>query len=277
MRTSISVLALLSTVGACGGRAHDAPDAFHWEAQIEPGSTIHLRTVTGRIDVAPAHDRQLRVSGSTHWVGRTDPIHFAWRRDGEEVYVCALWSSRGKCSDSGDSFGGSGHSWLDMFSLFKHRSRDGVASIRVELPVGVTVDAHTMNGTISLVGTTAGVRARTLNGSIDIEHAGGPIDARGTNARISVSVDSLGPEDEVTLKTVNGSTTASMPAGVDGDVKLSTVNGTIRSDFPITTEGDGSSHRIRGQIGSSSREIVLETVNGNVSLLKSGSGQKGEP
>src|ERR1051326_1885659 len=123
MRTSVSVLVLACTVAACGGRAHDEPDAFHWQTQVEPGTTLHLSTVTGRIDVAPAPDRQLRVTGSTHSVGR-NPIHFASRQDGDEVYVCALWRSRGNCSNNGDSFG-SGHSWLDMFSLFKHRSSGG--------------------------------------------------------------------------------------------------------------------------------------------------------
>ena len=275
MRTPMSVLSLLCAVAACGRRAHDAQDAFHWEAQINPGAKIHLTTVTGRIDVAPAHDRQLRVSGSTHWVGRKDPIRFAWRQDGDEVYVCALWSSRGTCSDRGNSFGGSGGSWLDMFSLFKHRSTDGVASIKVELPAGVAVDAHTMNGSISLVGTTGGVEARTLNGSINIQQAGGPIDARGTNASIEVSVDSLGPDDEVTLKSVNGSATVVVPPEVEGEVRLRTVNGGVRSDFPINAER-ANNHEIRGQIGQSSREITIETVNGNASLLKANGPSKGQ-
>jgi putative adhesin len=272
MRTSVSVLVLACIVAACGGRAHDEPDAFHWQAQVEPGSTLHLSTVTGRIDVAPAPDRQLRVTGSTHSVGR-NPIHFASRQDGDEVYVCALWRSRGSCSDNGDSFG-SGHSWLDMFSLFKHRSTGGAASIKVELPPGVSVEAHTTNGQISLVGTRGGVKARTLNGSINIQNAAGPIDARATNASIDVSLDSLGPEDEITLKTINGSTTVIAPAGVEGDVRLRTVNGSVRSDFPITAEGRSSSHELRGQIGQSSREITIETVNGNVSLLKANGASK---
>lgn len=274
MRIPISAVALLFLVGACGRREHDAPDAFHWEAQLDPGAKLHLTTASGRIEVAPAHDRQLRVTGSTHWVGRKDPIHFAWRQDGDEVYVCALWSSRGSCSDRGDSFGGSRWSWLDMFSLFKHRSTGGMASIKVELPPGVAVEAHTMNGSISLLGTRAGATARTLNGSIDIQDAAGPIDARGTNSSIHVSLDSLGPEDEVTLKSVNGSATVVAPPEVQGEVRLRTVNGGVRSDFPITAER-ANNHEIRGQIGQSTREITVETVNGNASLLKGSGTAKG--
>jgi hypothetical protein len=223
--------------------------------------------MTGRIEVIPADGRSARVAGSTHWVGRKDPIRFAAHRDGDDVYVCALWSSRGDCTDD-RGFSGSDHSWLDMFSLFKRRSTNAMASLRLSLPPGVRVDAHTMNGSISMVGATAGATARTLNGSINIEHSAGPIEARGTNGSIDVSLDSIGPDDELTLQSVNGSMTAVVPADFEGEVQLSTVNGGVRSDFPITTDGEISKHKLHGQIGSSSREVVLKTVNGNISLLK---------
>ena len=266
MRTLVSLLALCA-VTACGRRAHDSPDAFRWEAEVEPGTTIHLRTGSGRIEVVPGSGRFARVSGSTHWVGRNDPIHFAWKRDGDEVYVCALRSTRGDCNENSKSFG-NGHSWLDIFSLFKRRSTDAAASFQVELPTAVKVDASTMNGSISLAGVTGGIEARTLNGSISISRAAGPIEAKATNGSIEAMVDSLGEDDPVVLEGVNGSMTAVLPADLEADVQLSTVNGGIRSDFAVTTEGELSKHRLRGQIGRSSREVVLKTVNGNVSLLR---------
>jgi DUF4097 and DUF4098 domain-containing protein YvlB len=155
-----------------------------------------------------------------------------------------------------------------MFSLFKRRSTDARASFRVELPSQVKVDASTMNGAIALAGVTGGINARTLNGSIDINHAAGAVDAKSTNGSIAAVIDSLGSDDEVALEGVNGSMTAVLPQDLEAEIQLSTVNGGIRSDFDVTTQGELSKHRLHGQIGSSSREIVLKTVNGNVSLLK---------
>ena len=266
MRMLFSLLAL-GAVTACGRRAHDSPDAFRWEAELEPGSTIHLRTGSGRIEVVPGSGRFARVSGATHWVGRNDPIHFVWKRDGDEVYVCALRNKRNGCEEGSSSFGDD-HSWLDIFSLFKHRSTEAAASFRVELPTAVKVDATTMSGSISLAGVTGGIDARTLNGSINISRAAGPIEAKATNGSIEAMVDSLGEDDPIVLEGVNGSMTAVLPGNLQADVQLSTVNGGIRSDFAVTTEGELSRHRLRGQIGSSSREVVLKTVNGNVSLLR---------
>ena len=276
MRTLVSLVALCA-VTACGRRAHDSPDAFRWEAELEPGTTIHLRTGSGRIDVVPGSSRFARVSGATHWVGRNDPIHFAWKRDGDEVYVCALRSKRGDCEESSGSFG-EGHSWLDVFSLFKRRSTNAAASFQVELPTDVKVDARTMTGSISVAGITGGVDARTVNGSINISHVAGPIEAKATNGSIEAVVDSVGEDDPIVLEGVNGSMTAVLPADLEAQVQLSTVNGGIRSDFAVTTEGELSKHRLRGQIGSSSREVVLKTVNGNVSLLsRSGEETADEP
>ena len=266
MRTLFSLVALCALT-ACGRRAHDSPDAFRWEAELQPGTTIHLSTGSGRIEVIPGSGRFARVSGATHWVGRNDPIRFAWKRDGDELYVCALRSKRGGCEEGSGSFGND-HSWLDIFSLFKRRSTDAAASFHVELPTAVKVDARTMNGSIALVGVTGGVDARTVNGSINISHAAGPIEAKATNGAIEAVVDSLGADDPIVLEGVNGSMTAVLPADLEADVKLSTVNGWIRSDFAVTTEGELSKHRLRGQIGTSSRDVVLKTVNGNVALLR---------
>ena len=268
MRWLLPLLALLCAATACGRRTHDVPDAFRWEEEVAPGTTIHLRTLSGGIEVTPAAGRSARVAGSTHWVGRQDPVHFAWTREGSDIYVCALWTKRADCTEDSDGFARSGHSWLDMFSLFKRRPTNVVASLRLALPVGVKVDARATNGTITLHGATAGITAHALNGSINIANSSGPVEAKGTNANISVALDSLKPDDHVLLETVNGNMTASLPSSLDGDVELSTVNGRVRSDFPIRIYGDESRHKLHGQIGKSSREVLLRTVNGNVSLLK---------
>lgn len=270
MRRSWLLLLVLVGSAACGRRAHDSQDAFRWEQEIPPGSTIHLRTRSGRIEVIPSDGRSASVVGSTRWLGRKDPIHFAWSQNENDVYVCAMWTARGKCNEHSDGLRGSDDSWLDIFSLFKHPSTNAAATLRVSLPAGVKVDARTVNGSISMNGATNGITARTLNGSIEIEKSAGSVEAEGTNGSIEVALDSLAPEDRVILRSVNGSATAVLPADIQGSVQLSTVNGTVRSDFPIDVEGTLKRNKIQGQIGNSSREVQLRTVNGNVSLLKQG-------
>lgn len=271
MRT-IALLVLLPLLGACGGRQHDVADAFHWNTELPPGSTLHLRTSSGRIEVTPAHGNTASFSGSKRWVGRNDAVHFSWARNGDDVWVCAMTGAGGNCGPSyrpSDEHG----SWLDMFSLFKRRPTHVEASISVELPPGVRVDARSNIGEVEIHGTHGGVTARTLSGAIDIDGVAGPIDAHSVNGAVDVAVDSLAPNDPVSVETVNGGVTVKLPPNTQGSVDLSTINGEVQSEFPLVASGEIASHRLRGQIGSSSREIRLKTINGSVELLK----QSGEP
>lgn len=264
---SIALLALLCTLAACNGRMHDVEDAFHWQTELPPGSTLHLRTSTGRIEVAPAHGTTANVVGSKRWKGRNDAVHFSWVRNGGDVWVCAMPGNGGSCGP--DYRVSNDHSsWLDMFSLFKHRPTHVEASLAVEVPAGVRVDARSNIGELEIHGNRAGVAARTVSGSINIDGAAGQIEAHSVNGPIEIQVDSLGADDGISLETVNGGITAKLPANIQGAVELTTVNGEVQSDFPLTASGEIAGHRIRGQIGNSSRDIRLRTVNGSVELLK---------
>jgi hypothetical protein len=271
----IAFLALLCILGACRGRTHDVPDAFHWQAELPPGSTIHLRTSTGQIEVTPAEGATANVVGSKRWRGR-DAIHFAWVRNGNDVWVCAIMRPGGRCSrDYSPSQDNS--SWLDMFSLFKHRATNLEASLTVELPRGVLVDAASTTGELEIHGTRAGVTARTVSGAISIDGAAGPIDAHSINGPVDVELDSLGPDDAINVKTVNGPVSAKIPPNTQGTVELATVNGSVETDFPITASGEMSGRGLHGRIGNSSRSISLKTVNGSVELTKGSGPPSGEP
>jgi hypothetical protein len=273
---SLMAIVTLTTVVACRSRVHDVSDAFRWQQELPAGSVLHLRTSTGKIEVAPTSGSTARVSGSKRWAGRKDPIHFAWTRNGNDVYLCAMTGSGGSCSASYRPGRGEGHSFLDIFSLFKRRPTQVEASLTVELPPDVMVEARAMNGDVSIHGARAGVAVHTLNGSIEIDGAAGPIEAHNVNGGIDVRVDSLGPNDAVALETVNGGVSVSLPPSALGEVELATVNGSVQTDFPLTATGQVSSRRIRGRIGNSSREIRLKTVNGEIELRKN-STQDGEP
>jgi hypothetical protein len=272
---SIALLALLCTLGACRGRVHEVSDAFHWQTELPPGSTLHLRTSNGRIEVTPAHGTMANVVGAKRWVGRYDAVHFEWVRNGNDLWLCAMTGSGGSCgpnyrpSDNRSSF-------LDIFSLFKRRATHVEASLSVELPPGVQVDARSTTGELEIHGTHAAVGARTLNGSITIDGVAGPVDARSVNGGVDVQIDSLGADDAITVETVNGGVSAKLPPGTQGQVELSTVNGSVETDFPIVASGQMSAHTVRGHIGNSSREIRVRTVNGGVELLKQTSPSDGE-
>jgi hypothetical protein len=249
---------------------HVVEEAFQWEDVLPAGSTVHVRTTNGRVEVSPSHENAVRIAGSKRWrSGREGDVQFISTRSGNDVYVCAVWG-RGRCDERGYQSKGRSFSILRIFSLFNRRGSDMVADIEVSLPPGVKIDAGTSNGAIEIEGA-AGVEARNVNGPIKVREVSGPVSISTVNGSVSAELDSISSEDSLRFETVNGMVKVHLPAYLDGAVQLSTVNGSVSSEFPITVSGVVNRHQIRGQIGASSRPIVLKSVNGSVQLLK-GSG-----
>jgi hypothetical protein len=263
--------AAVTLLAGCGHRLHVVDDAFHWEDELPAGSTVHVRTTNGRVEVSPSHESAVRISGSKRWrTGREGDVQFMTTRSGNDVYVCAVWG-RGRCDERGYQSKGRSFSILRIFSLFNRRGSDMTADIDVSLPPGVKIDAGTSNGSIEVDGASAGVVAHTVNGQVEVRDASGAVSATTVNGNVSVQLDSLGDTDALHFETVNGSVKVHLPASLGGAVQLSTVNGSVTSDFPISISGSVNRHQIRGQIGSSTRPIVLRSVNGGVQLLKGNS------
>jgi hypothetical protein len=267
-RPIVVALCVLIAAG-CSRRSHEIREAFQWEDELSAGSTIHLRNTNGEIQGASRAGKRARVVGSKRWSkGRENALHFMWTRAGNDVYVCAIWGTKGQCDAQGYRGGRIRRSWLDMFSIFRRSSTDATATLTVELPRGIKVDAVTSNGAVHIDGATNGITAQTANGSIDIAHSAGATIAITVNGSVRVSLDSIGPRDGLRLQTINGSVTAAVPSDLDGEVDLQTVNGRVQTDFPIAVTGTSSDRTLHGRIGASSREVVLKTINGGVSLLK---------
>jgi len=148
----------------------------------------------------------------------------------------------------------------------------GKPSISVEIwlktPAGAQVNVSSVNGAVQTTDIGGGQNIRTTNGKIDIEGASGAVSASTTNGSIRAKMTNERLEEDVDLKTVNGSIRAYLPTEVQADVHISTVNGSIHSDFPIEISGDRHRKSIDGRINGGGASVVLKTVNGSVTLLE---------
>ena len=65
---------------------------------------------------------------------------------------------------------------------------------------------------------------------------------------------------------VNGNISVDLPANTSTEVSIKTQNGSISTAFPITISGKWVGKSARGTIGGGGRDLVIETVNGSVTL-----------
>lgn len=257
-------------LGACHREPREVADAFSWTNEVAPGSTVHLRTTNGSVNVHGTMESRIHVQGSKRWRrGRERDVRFVVSNEGNDVYVCAIWTRRGgRCGD--ERIRPSPPRWLAIFSLLRRRS-DMSASFEVMLPPGVRVDASTVNGRVVVTEAGGDVTASTVNGEIRASTTGGGTLALKTvNGSIRVRAASLTKDARVEAETVNGSVQAELPGELGADVVLRTVNGRITTDFPLQLTGRVSERELRGTVGDGGAgRVVLRTVNGSVSLTKS--------
>ncbi|HEX7286634.1 MAG TPA: hypothetical protein VF532_10665 [Candidatus Angelobacter sp.] len=81
---------------------------------------------------------------------------------------------------------------------------------------------------------------------------------------------SAGWTGSLRISSVNGSLHIVPPADAKVDIEMNSVNGNFQSELPITAKSFMSRHR-QGRLGSGGRELKLNTVNGNVQLVKTSS------
>lgn len=142
------------------------------------------------------------------------------------------------------------------------------AQVRYKLmvPAGVTLEKiGVVNANIHVTGVTGSVNLDTVNGSIEAEGLAGPGEFDTVNGSIQVTYVSLAGRPGISLDTVNGSCTLTLPADAAFDLDADTVNGRVSCDFPITLEKSGR-HELRGAVNGGGTQVEMESVNGGLSV-----------
>jgi hypothetical protein len=266
-------LALVAALGLSACSRPGSDHSFQWSDQLPAGAVVHIRDGAGNINVTRSDGQDAVVRGSRRWRrSRSSDVKFVVENHGNDYYICAMWKNSGRCDGRRGSYRGRNtSSWLSMLSLF-HRSSDASADFDAVLPANVVVDAETNIGSVRIVGVRGGVTARAMNGTVRATDVSGPISLASINGDVRLSAAALAPTDSVSLRTANGSVHADLPASIDGNFDLSTSNGTVQSDIPLPAEASSRvNRRLFGQIGTSTRVVVMATHNGRVLLTTKGS------
>jgi hypothetical protein len=271
-RIALLLLATPIAVGACvsdSGPRHMVPDAFHWSGTVAAGNTFYLRNITGDVRVVASDSPSVRVQASKSWRGSGDGnVHFAQREVADGVIICTLVGNANDCTPSRYSSDGPGGVHTINLRDLLGRGKTASVNYTVYVPTGVKVDINVISGGIGIADVTGAVKAETVNGKVNVATSAGPVKASSVNGSVNVAIDSLGVPGDIELSTVNGSVTAQLPQSLQAQLSMETVNGNVHSDFDVTGTDTSAHKELKGMIGSGGRRVALETVNGNVKLLR---------
>jgi hypothetical protein len=235
---------------------------FTWSGAIPNGRWISIHNLNGPVTVTRGTSNKVEVTATKH--GRDDDddyVRFEVKTFGpadQDVVICALFGDNQECDE--DGYHGHGRN--------NRRGRDVWVEFRVELPAGVKVAAHTVNGDVDVTNAASEVEAGSVNGSVEVNTTSGPVNASTVNGSVRASMGRFDMSSDLNFSSVNGAVVAEFTGDVNAEVDLSTVNGRFVTDFPVTISGRIDPKHLRAKLGTGGPRIKMSTVNGNVELRK---------
>ncbi len=170
-------------------------------------------------------------------------------------------------------------SWFRTEELRYHVRFD----FTVRVPPDTQLRLCTVNaGDISVKGTRGEFSVHSVNGRITMTDVAGAGEAITVNGPVKASFVSA-PHAASMFKTINGGVVLTLPEPMAADLRMKTFNGGLYTDFDVQTlpaealhavpKRDGTSvYRSNGftsfRLGSGGSELTLETLNGDVRVLR---------
>jgi len=156
----------------------------------------------------------------------------------------------------------------DLWDWIFGSNNPPVINFKIKVPGNTNPELESMNGNILVEKINGNTRVGTVNGGINIDKLSGSVDAHTTNGSIKATFNIFDKQNDIQLRTINGSIRIKLPDEVQAFVKASTVNGNIKTDFPLTVKGKILKKNVRGLINGGGGNIGLSTVNGSVNIFK---------
>lgn len=161
---------------------------------------------------------------------------------------------------------------------------DVTVSYEIRVPEDIVVGIiECSNGNISLDGLLGNPVISTSNGTVTVKNVNGIVSARSSNGNITVSaVKSLGDlrtsngtieaelpvlNDNLEIRTSNGSITLALTAALRADLEASTSNGTISINNLNIDTAKFEKTSLTGSMNGGGYKINISTSNGSINLL----------
>ncbi len=228
--------ALLATAALLAAPPLLAQTSWRWSGTLSAGRAVHIHNVNGAVEVEPGSGTTVEVIAEKKWRrGNPEDVRIEARQAGSggDLTICALWGPSARCEPDGIVSGRT-----------RIRNNDVSVKLTIKVPANARVDAHTVNGGVTITGLAGDVEISTVNGSIT---------ARNTTGAVSAT-------------TVNGSITLELPTTANADVDLSVVNGRITSALPVLLDGELSRRKVKARIGTGGPDLRASTVNGSITI-----------
>jgi DUF4097 and DUF4098 domain-containing protein YvlB len=267
---AIGLLLMLVSVGKAEQPSATRVQKFN--GTIAAGQTIHVENVSGDIVASPGKEFSavvtLTVSATSQ--AKADEIlkktEIVGNHDDDGWNLETVWPGRRS--------GGRGNRHGNPCDQCRISAR-----YEIVVPPGITAELQTVNGDVRVRDVDGELNVSTVNGSIEVRGARQSVSAQTVNGKVDAVAQALPADAEVSIQTVNGDVSLTLPPDAKFDFEASTMNGRIASTFPLPPraseaevwEGRGSSKHgaktPKADKGAKSGPYVVEDEDGETHVV----------
>lgn len=136
----------------------------------------------------------------------------------------------------------------------------------------------TVNGEVRISNFTNQISAAAVNGKVIAANLRGNAKLSTVNGEVSAEFDQLDPASSISLETVNGRVSLTLPSDINATLTADSVNGTITNEFGLSVrKGKFVGRDMRGRLGSGDARVKLSSVNGPLSINRKKDGKQQFP
>ncbi|HWT00476.1 MAG TPA: DUF4097 family beta strand repeat-containing protein [Pyrinomonadaceae bacterium] len=236
-------------------------EEFHQTYPLSPGGRVSLENINGSVRVSAWDRNEVKV----------DAVKLARRRDRlEEAKVIVN-------ADPNSVHVETGYPTRTQTFNDNEGSYDNPATVEYTLTVPRTARVESIeliNGDLNIDGISGDVKASSINGRLSAHELGGEVRLSTVNGKLEAVFGRLTAMKAISLNSVNGALSVTIPSDSNAELKAGTVHGGITNDFGLPVRrGEYVGRDLAGQLGAGGTRIKLGNVNGQISIKRAQDGR----
>jgi colicin import membrane protein len=229
-------------------------EEFHQTYPLAAQGRVSLGNINGAV----------RVTGWDRNEVKVDAVKMAYRRDRlDEAKIIVRSDPNGIHIETEYPH----HS--QSFTTGEGRSNNpATVEYTLTVPRGARIDSiELINGNLDIDSLTGDVKGSSINGRVSGRELMGEVRLSTINGRVEAVFSRLSAGKSISLGSVNGPVSLTIPSDSNAELKASTVHGGISNEFGLPIRrGDYVGRDLAGQLGQGGTRIKLGNVNGMISI-----------
>jgi DUF4097 and DUF4098 domain-containing protein YvlB len=261
----LSVLAMLAT-GARTQTEEKLREEFHQTYPLADGGRVNLENINGSVRITAWDRNEVKVDAvkTAYTRERLQEAKIEISANGNSIYIKTDYPDRDQ-----------------YFTDDRYGRRENPASVEYTLtvPRGARIDSvELINGGLELSGLTGDVKASSINGRVTARGLTGEAKLSTINGRLDATFDRLDASKPISLNSVNGGVSLTLPSDSNAELKADTVHGGISNDFGLPVrKGKYVGRNLAGRLGQGGPRIRLSNVNGSININHAADGRPLSP